>query len=135
MSEQNFQQRGPMRVARKYLTCGKFVDKTGTLVPVAVGGIDGLGNTLSTIEVYFDSNGEWNFIQSLPSPLAFGTVTAINNRLLHLGGAENSAATSDVYIHNEETGWHLSNMQMLTERYRHINLLVNRQDIGIYPGK
>ena len=45
---------GPLREPRKYMACGKFVENTGILVAVVVGGLDDSGNTLITAEVYYD---------------------------------------------------------------------------------
>ena len=50
----NYNLLGPLREPRKYMACGKFVENTGILVAVVVGGLDDSGNTLITAEVYYD---------------------------------------------------------------------------------
>ena len=50
----DYKQLGPLREPRKYMACGKFVENTGILVAVVVGGLDDSGNSLNTAEVYYD---------------------------------------------------------------------------------
>ena len=50
----NYKLLGPLREPRKYMACGKFVENTGILVAVVVGGLDDSGNSLTTAEVYYD---------------------------------------------------------------------------------
>ena len=68
--------------------------------------------------------------------MTWGTVNVINNRLLYIGGADMDSTGKELFIHNEETGWHLSNMEMAVSRFRHISRIVNTSDISeTYPGK
>ena len=68
--------------------------------------------------------------------MTWGTVNVINNRLLYTGGADIETVSKDVYIHNEETGWHLSNIKIGESRFRHTSTVVNSSDISeTYPGK
>jgi hypothetical protein len=50
----NYKLLGPLREPRKYMACGKFVENTGILVAVVVGGLDDSGNSLTSAEVYYD---------------------------------------------------------------------------------
>ena len=82
------------------------------------------------------SNGEWVSIESLPSKYPWGSIEVVNNRLLYMGGGNLATSTSNrVFIHNEETGWHLSNMEIQVSRSRHVSSVVSASDISQnYPG-
>ena len=68
--------------------------------------------------------------------MTWGTLNQINNRLLYIGGANIETVSKDLYIHNEETGWHLSNIKIGESRFRHTSTVVNTSDISeTYPGK
>ena len=60
----------------------------------------------------------------------------VNNRLLFIGGGNLATGTSNrVFIHNEETGWHLSNMEIQVSRSRHVSSVISASDISqSYPG-
>ena len=81
-------------------------------------------------------NGEWVSIESLPSKYPWGSVEVVNNRLLYIGGSDLATSTSNrVFIHNEETGWHLSNMEIQVSRSRHVSSVVIASEINqSYPG-
>jgi hypothetical protein len=53
-----------------------------------------------------------------------------------MGGGNLATSTSNrVFIHNEETGWHLSNMEIQVSRSRHVSSVVSASDISSsYPG-
>ena len=52
--DQKFERTGKLRTPRKNMACGSFVEKTGILVAVVVGGVDVSGNGLNSAEVYYD---------------------------------------------------------------------------------
>ncbi len=134
MNARNFKVRGPLRTARRFPACGLFEEGTGRTVPIVASGLDNAGNPLSSVEMFFDINGEFKLISALPAALPYGSVNVINNRILYMGGFVDSVASDNVFIYNEETGWHLSNMNLNTARFSHTSVVLDTQELGqSYP--
>lgn len=124
---------GTLREARKHHSCEKFMHNNGMEVVVAVGGltVDVEELVLRSAEMFYIDVGEWTYIKFLPRTLAFSTIVTINNRLLLIGGTHNLHSQNDIWLYDQETGWHLSNLNLEEGRYGHINLLLDEKDLEI----
>ena len=91
---------------------------------VAVGGLDINNNPLKSAEIYFDINGEWMTIAPLRSAYGMGTLNVVSNRLLHFGGLGDNGVSSLTYVHNDQTGWHLSNLKTSSPKSGHVSVAV-----------
>ena len=113
-----------MREGRKFPACSTYKEKTGQKVGVAVGGLDINNNPLKSAEIYFDINGEWMTIAPLRSAYGMGTLNVISNRLLHFGGLGDNGASDLAFVHNDQTGWHLSNLKTSSPKSGHVSVAV-----------
>lgn len=118
-----------MKNLRKHHSCEKYVMHSGMAVVVAVGGIGTNGVLLDSAEHYYISNGQWALFQSLPKSLGYGAMSVINNRLHFIGGSKDLKSERNVYLYNEETGWHLSNIRLDFGKFGHFSLKVNISEL------
>lgn len=75
---------------------------TGSRIFV-IGGIDGFGKILSTVEVYDTTTDQWTKFRDLPKPLHHSGVAVLDGVLYVIGGMEkfSSSPTSDVFAYYE----------------------------------
>lgn len=54
-----------------------------------------------------------------------GSANVLNNRLIFSGGTSGSAPRNEIFVYNEETGWHLSNLELNKQRSGHFSLEID----------
>ena len=81
--------RAPLGVARQEVA----VAELGGLVYV-IGGFDGAGSIVDTVEAYDPLGDSWSSVASLPVPIHHTTATAANGKLYVIGGWSDFFATA-----------------------------------------